>query len=268
MQGIGEDIFIEVSHGPTLIDHNMLLSTRSLKLATQGVAMVHNLIAGSFAAVGKGTDNGAKTLRSPRYTPYHVPHRTEVAGFMTFLHGDARFYNNVFIQLPVHPALVEHGKQMRETQWDDGNTQVGVYPYDGYPTFDEWKAEFEGYCGMGSQPSDRYYIHLPVWSKHNLFLNGAKPWDKEEGSVCADRAANVAFDGEKLSADFTDMLAQVRCAPLCTDDLGMAFEPEEKFENPDGTPISFDTDFFGDKVEGDVLPGPFATAEAWGKALC
>ena len=36
--GIGDDIFVEVSHGPTLIDNNILLSTRSLKLAAQGIA--------------------------------------------------------------------------------------------------------------------------------------------------------------------------------------------------------------------------------------
>ena len=77
------------------MDNNLLLSDRSVKLATQGVAFVHNLIAGALTAVGKGTDNGALTLSSPRYTPYHVPHRTEVAGFMTFLHGDDRFYNNI-----------------------------------------------------------------------------------------------------------------------------------------------------------------------------
>ena len=63
---IGEDIFIEVSHGPTLIDHNVLLSDCALKLATQGVALVHNLIAGSFTAVGRGVLNGALTRTSPR----------------------------------------------------------------------------------------------------------------------------------------------------------------------------------------------------------
>ena len=105
--GMGEDIFIEVSHGPTLVDNNLLLSDRSVKLATQGVAFVHNLIAGALTAVGKGTDNGALTLSSPRYTPYHVPHRTEVAGFMTFLHGDDRFYNNIFVQQPKRPGMVK-----------------------------------------------------------------------------------------------------------------------------------------------------------------
>jgi len=39
----------------------------------------------------------------------------------------------------------------------------------------------------------------------------------------------------------------------------MAFEPEEKYENPDGSPITFDTDYFGKKrAASGVLPGPFA----------
>ena len=45
------DIFVEISHGPTLIDHNVLLSDCALKLATQGVAVVHNLIAGEFQEI-------------------------------------------------------------------------------------------------------------------------------------------------------------------------------------------------------------------------
>jgi hypothetical protein len=84
------DIFIEVGHGPTLIDNNILLSQASLRLCSQGVAMVHNLVCGALTCVGGGTGD--------RYTPYHMPHNTEVMGFMTFLHGDDRFMNNIFVQ--------------------------------------------------------------------------------------------------------------------------------------------------------------------------
>ena len=83
---LAEDIFVEVSHGPTLIDNNLLLSDCACRISTQGIALVHNLIAGSFTWVGAGVDNGGQHLPTPRYTPYHVPHRTEVAGFMTILH--------------------------------------------------------------------------------------------------------------------------------------------------------------------------------------
>ena len=175
--GIGDDIFVEVSHGPTLIDNNILLSTRSLKLAAQGIAVVHNLIGGALTCVGRGTDNGAKTLSSSRYTPYHVAHRTEVMGFMTFLHGDMRFYNNIFVQQDVHPALVKMCEFAKEhyNEWDDNNVEVGTFKYNGYPTFEEWDKQFEGYCGMGSEPSDRYYSHLPCGARATSTLAAPSP---------------------------------------------------------------------------------------------
>ena len=44
---------------------------------------------------------------------------------------------------------------------------------------------------------------------------------------------------------------------ISTDTLGKAFEPQQKFENPDGTPITFDVDYFGNHRTADVIPGPF-----------
>lgn len=262
MQGMGEDIFIEVSHGPTLIDNNLLLSARSLKLAAQGAALVHNLIAGSLAAVGTGTDNGAKTLASPRYTPYHVPHRTEVAGFMTFLHGDVRFYNNIFVQQEPHPALKAVMENMGENSWDDGNILAGVFPYDGYPTQEEWEKEFEGYCGMGSEPSDRYYMHLPVWAGGNVYFNGARPWCKEKDCAAVEDRVFLELKEESggwvLKTDLYDKLPETAAQIISTGTLGPAFEPEQPFENPDGSPIVFDSDYFGEHRSINPVPGPFA----------
>ena len=42
----------------------------------------------------------------------------------------------------------------------------------------------------------------------------------------------------------------------------MAFEPEEYFENPDGTSIIFNEDYFGNRQAVNPLPGPFASAAA------
>ncbi|MCR5178375.1 MAG: right-handed parallel beta-helix repeat-containing protein [Lachnospiraceae bacterium] len=271
MGGKGEDIFIEVSHGPTLIDNNILLSTRTLKLATQGVAVVHNIIGGAFAAVGVGVNNGAKTLMSPRYTPYHVPHGTAVAGFMTILHGDMRFYNNIFIQQKVHPFLKKLEKEEGPNDWDDSNATVGTKPYDGYMTFEEWNKEFEGYCGMGSAPSDRYYMPLPVWCGGNVYVNGAKQCDIEKEFTRIRGKVNfelVEKDGKySLKTDLYKLMGDDADASLIdSDTLGRAFEPEERYENPDGTDIVWDTDFFGKKRKS-ILPGPFADAEAAEKVL-
>lgn len=268
--GLGEDIFVEVSHGPTLIDNNFLLSDRSLKLPTQGVALVHNLIAGSIAAVGIGTDNGSKSLPSPRYTPYHMPHRTEVAGFMTILHGDIRFYNNIFVQKPQRPGMVRIMEYMQgegKSEWDDGNLLVGTWMYDeGYRTFEEWDKEFDGYCGMGSEVSDRYYMHLPVWAEGNVYLNGAKPWKKEKNcAVDCEHHVEIELeetDGEwKLKTNLYDVLPEITVGIISTETLGMAFEPEQMFENPDGTPIVFNTDYFGKHRKINPVVGPIEFPE-------
>ena len=261
MVAYGEDIFIEVSHGPTLVDHNLLLSIRSLKLATQGVAVVHNLIAGALTAVGTGVNNGSVHYLSPRYTPYHVPHGTEIAGFMTILHGDMRFYNNIFVQQPVHPFLQAAAQAMKGGDWDDGNVTVGTCPYDGYMTEEEWQAQFEGYCGMGSAPSDRYYIPLPVWAEGNLYFNGARPWNKETNAfVDPDHIIDLKLEEKDgrwtLKSNLVDVVPQHAVRLIDTAVLGMAFEPEEKFENPDGTPITFDEDYFGVHSNSPVA-GPF-----------
>ncbi len=261
-EAIGEDIFIEVSHGPTLVDHNLLLSNRSFKMPTQGVAVVHNLIAGSMTAVGTGVDNGAKTLRSPRYTPYHVPHRTEVAGFMTILHGDMRFYNNVFVQQEVPTFLKEVEETVTVKVWDDFNTTVGTKPYDDYQTYEEWEKEFDGYCGMGSAPSDRYYIPLPVWTGGNRYYNGAKPCAKEKDyTVDAEHAIRLELKEEeggwKLYTNLGEFLPAGEEKLITTETLGMAFEPEQRYENPDGSDIVFDEDYFGAK-KAHVTAGPFA----------
>lgn len=264
MGGCAEDLFIEVSHGPTLIDNNIFLSDKSVKLATQGVALVHNIIAGGFVSVGKGVNNGSPTRVSPRYTPYHVPHRTEIAGFMTILHGDCKIFNNIFIQQPIRPALKQGMDECLATknEWDDGNIIAGTFVYDNYPDFEEWKSQFEGYCGMGSVTTDRYYSELPVWAKGNVYFNGAKPMKKEKDAVvdnehkieicCEERDGKIY-----LKTNALDYLPAFNCDLMHTDNIMMAFEPEEKYENPDGTAITFDRDFFDNKRGSSPVSGPF-----------
>ncbi|MBR7076144.1 MAG: hypothetical protein IKI32_04380, partial [Lachnospiraceae bacterium] len=45
---------------------------------------------------------------------------------------------------------------------------------------------------------------------------------------------------------------------VSTDTLGMAFEPEERFEGPDGEEIIFDMDIDGKKRPLHPAAGPFA----------
>ncbi len=259
-----QDLFVEVGHGPTLIDNNILLSEATLRFATQGVAMVHNLICGALTIVGGGT--------GPRYTPYHMPHRTEVMGFMTILHGDDRFYNNIFVQK--YPADPSSEARCSNGEVDEENREVGTHPFNGYPTYEEWIAQFdmeEEIPDMGKlEPA--HFGHLPVWAKGNVYFNGAKAWEKETDPLVDEehpvRVDLVEANGEwKLETNVYEFLKEYRCGMVNTAILGNAFEPDEPFENPDATPIIFDADYLGGHRGLEVLPGPFACAEEAGEAL-
>lgn len=265
-----QDIFVEVGHGPTLIDNNVMLSKAGLRIATEGVACVHNLILGAFTAVGGGTDNTVNGLNQPRYTPYHIRHRTEVAGFMSILHGDDRFYNNIFVQnWPVKEA---EAKEDMGFKMED-NQEVGTRVFDEYPTYEEWISWFEmdKPANMG-ELAQYHFSHLPVWVNGNAYFNGAKPC-KNEKSNLVDETNKVTVelvekDGHYyLKTNVYDLLGDFKDGIITSDILGYAFEPEQRFENPDGTAITFDEDYLGEHRGLSAVPGPFVSAEAAGKQL-
>ena len=262
--GLGEDIFIEIAHGPCLVDNNIMLSERAIKLPTQGVAFVHNLIAGSVTAVGKGVKNGSQKYDSTRYTPIHLPHRTEITGFMSILHGDVRFYNNVFVQQPVREQLQEICKPQPgdPMEWDDNNLVCGTLTYSGYMTQEQWESCFQGYCGEGCGVNrDRYYMPLPVWMGGNVYFNGAQPADIDTDAV-VDTQHHITLELKQedgvyhLDTNLANYLPT--CQMIDSNTLGLAFEPEERFETPEGEDIVFDTDFYGNKRGVAPVPGPFA----------
>ena len=81
-----DDIFVEVNHGPFLIDNNILLSPLAIRDWSEGGAYVHNLIAGNI-----------ELQPQERETPYHHAHSTKMAGLSQTKGGDNRFYNNIFV---------------------------------------------------------------------------------------------------------------------------------------------------------------------------
>ncbi len=259
---LGEDLFVEVSHGPTLIDHNLLLSDMACRLSTQGIALVHNLIAGSFTHVGTGTGDLTKRIPFQRFTPYHVPHSTRIAGFMTILHGDARFYNNIFVQRKVRQDLMDYCVSQNCDTMDQKNFICGTCTYNGYPTPAEYfskvrKGAFEEF---GS--NDVYYDHLPVYTGGNAFFNGARPSDFEVAAhVDQDHKISLYIDEADgrytLHTNLYEYLPRGYTLPVNTETLGIAFEPEERFENPDGSSIMFDVDYFGRKRGRHPVAGPF-----------
>ena len=300
--GMGEDLWIEIAHGPTLVDNNIMLSERCARVPAQGIAFVHNLLYGSISGVGRGVLNGTVKYPSPRYTPIHRPHSTDITGVMTVLHGDMRFYNNIFIQPKVRQGMIDicdgGGLDGRDpdrrdidgaaddtvnaagyaepdkgqkapivnvvgrNEWDELNLVAGTVRYNGYMKEDEWKACFEGYGGEGSKLSrERYYIPLPVWTGGNVFFNGAKPCDIEEDYTVDDEheiTVELKVENGKYTVETNALQYLPKGKLICSDTLGEAFEPEERFENPDGSDIIFDTDIYGRKRGDAPVAGPFA----------
>ena len=83
-----DDLFVEVDHGPFIVDNSIFLSKTALNVNSQGGAFVHNLICGGV------------NLHpfDARMTPYMAPHSTQVAGYHNNPSGDMRFFNNIVAQ--------------------------------------------------------------------------------------------------------------------------------------------------------------------------
>ncbi|NWK57340.1 carbohydrate-binding protein [Verrucomicrobiaceae bacterium N1E253] len=81
------DLFLEVNHGPALIDHNFFLSPKSVYDRSEAMAYTHNVIAGTFRFQPD----------TNRQTPYFLPHSTSLEAYVNIPGGDDRFYNNIFI---------------------------------------------------------------------------------------------------------------------------------------------------------------------------
>ena len=180
---------------------------------------------------------------------------------MTFLHGYDRIYNNIFIQnWPVKPLEIK--EDMGFVMFD--NQVQGTDVFDDFPTYEEWIENFEL---DNPQPNmfmmqDYHFAKLPVWVNGNAYLNDAKSW-KNEKEMFMDSATKayvnlVEKDGEYfLDTNVYDILKDFTSAQIDSDVLGKAFEPEQRFENPDGSTIHFDTDYFGNRRGDRTLPGPF-----------
>lgn len=81
-----QDLFVEVNHGPMVVDNNLFLSRTSVLSLSRGGAFAHNLFAGNINV----------HHYDARLTPYHTAHSTVLAGMHDNPCGDDRYYNNLF----------------------------------------------------------------------------------------------------------------------------------------------------------------------------
>ncbi|MGN1027596.1 MAG: right-handed parallel beta-helix repeat-containing protein [Faecousia sp.] len=219
-----EDLFIEVCHGPCLVENNLFLSQRSFLNVSQGIACAHNLFAGEV-----------QLLRDTnRFTMYHIPHSTMVGGVMFIYGGDDKIYNNIFLGSgPLH----------------------GTASYDGYN-------ENQGEKGMENDtPMADVNRTLPVFLGNNLYLNGARPCVYEDNPRTAPvfRAtlAVTQADGHwYLETNLYQCGVDMAADSVSTETLGIAFQSGQPYEDRDGNPITLDTDFTGASRADHPTIGP------------
>jgi alpha-N-arabinofuranosidase len=125
-----------------------------------------------------------------------------------------------------------------------------------------------------AQGLDCYDDRQSIWMRGNVFLNGGKPSVHEEGPLVDEDfdprlKLSKKPDGWYLEITLDKIWAEKEKRPLVTTDLlGRALTPDVPFENPDGTPLQIDTDYFGKPRDGNnPFPGPFENRDSWPRTI-
>ncbi len=232
---ITQDIFMEVNHGPFMVDNNILLSPAAIRDLSQGGAYVHNLFIGKFIPE---TDD--------RVVPYHLDHSTQVAGYGNIKNGDDRYYNNIFMSYNDQAPWPERmGTERKGNFFGLGAYKSVDFPLvaDGNVYVDQARA-FDSETNPLTDPGFKTNVRL------------------------VDKA-----DGIYLEIGMARNWLQRQCKTVTSAMLGKAAAPGLPFVLPDGTPFTIDTDFTGNKRDpGNPAPGPFGifndglmSVRVWGK---
>jgi hypothetical protein len=218
-----DDLFVEVDHGPFLVDNNLFLSPVSLSDMSEGGAYVHNLMTGKIASWPEPN----------RSTPYHRPHSTALAGLSPIKGGDDRFYNNIMVGDGSAPPVNSQPGAPNSRQ----AVGFGLWVYDGR--------------------------ELPLQTGGNVYYHGARAYAKETSPLSQpgyEAEVKIVEEGERviLHLHLSPELAQAATALVTTGLLGKALIPGLLYENTDGSALKVDMDYFGKKRnETGPSAGPF-----------
>ena len=228
------DLMVEVTHGPYLVDNNIFASDYNFDNIAQGGAYLHNLCCGTMR----------REDVLDRSTPYHFPHTTEVAGTTVVYSGDDRIYQNVFLG-----GTVTYTEQsLHGTEGYDGHTN----------SLEEY---INDVISRGNGDLEQFkHVKQPVYIRGNAYLKGAKPYGREENTHVSDMDPAVRIvetDGKTyLELNVEKEMLEIPTEIYNSEKLGMPRITEAAYENPDGTPIVFDTDYLDQPRNGQPAAGP------------
>lgn len=230
------DLMIEVSHGPYIVDNNIFASPYSFENASQGGAYIHNLVLGNMKHWDVLT----------RSTPYHFPHTTAIMASSFIYGGDDRFYENIFVG-------------GADTYGEQKGVSCGTAAFDAHPaSWEEYVEQIErAYPG----DEDLYVkVKQPVYIDRNVYLDGAEGYAKEAHARTGKGLLKIQIQKKEnevyLEADVKEELLLQSGTVVRTQNLGRTRAADGLFENPDGTPITFDVDYCGKtRSDGHSLAG-------------
>jgi alpha-L-arabinofuranosidase len=221
-ENASEDLFVEVDHGPFVVDNNIFLSPTALLDMSEGGAYAHNLFAGRIITTEEPT----------RQTPYHPAHSTTVAGLSAIKGGDNRFLNNLFVGTGGSPGEVSKDDTRHHRVSGYG---LWVYDLRAYPLQTG---------GNISYNRAQAYAH----ETNQLVVAEADP-----------KVKLVEQDGQfLLHLSLGRDLQRVRTSLVTAKILGQARIPGLPYVDADGSPLRIKTDYFGEKrSHTKPTPGPF-----------
>ena len=246
------DIFLEVSHGPYVVDFNVFGSKAAVENVAQGGAYIHNLLLGTLRQ---------EHVRD-RATPYHLPHSTAPKGYAVIEGGDDRYRGNIFAGDSVESAynLDRILPDLEKSIVGLGTDGFGDFP----ATMDEYTEARKAY---GNADHMAFLGALqPIELRDNAYSGNAQPLAREEGALSLPGAQFSIVeeeDGVYLEAELPESFAAGE-AQTCA--LHDPYSPTRfsyaDFEDADGSPVSFEVDVTGEKVGDTPGRGPVAALSA------
>ena len=217
---IDKDMWLEVTHGPFMIDNNICTSKRSMTNNAQGGAYINNIFGGGVRYYG--------VLN--RSTPYHYAHTTEIAGCALVYGGDNRYYNNIYCG---------EGDEVWLT---------GLHYFDEHTT--SLEEYIERVMKKGRGDIEKFEDEKqPVYINRNCYLDGVKGFAKEETKIESAHRANLKVEEENgelwLSISLPKEYEEMECPVIRSFELPVPRICEQRYEAPDGSEITADTDVSG-----------------------